>query len=492
MNSPTLGGNVLRSLAGQIAPGLAAVVALPYLLRGLGADGLGVLHVTWAVVGYFSLLDIGIGRALTQAVAASLARRDLEGLGSLVCTGCAALTGVGLAGALVFGLSADWIAGSLFGVTGALRSDAVAAFQLVALSVPLVTVSSGARGALEAQQRFDLVNRVRIPMGVLIYAAPALALPLSQSVAVATGIAVAVRSCGAVALLWLVWRHTPAVAGTWRWSRRAFQLLLSSGAWMAAANLIGTVTQFADRIALGALVSMSAVAYYATPLDLISRLSIVSASLTAVMFPAFSAEHAARGSRLASLALKSTVYTMLSVFPPVLVIVAFAPELLTWWLGADFARASVVATRFIAVGTLANALAQTPFALLQAMGRARATARVAAIELPLYVVLLWAATSAWGVTGVAIAWAVRMTADAAAHFVLAGSGHERVDGLGRAMLWACLTASAVLTAVAFIPEPWARGAALPVGLALSAWPLRHVVDARELLQRGRSLLSRPS
>jgi O-antigen/teichoic acid export membrane protein len=216
MSSPTLGGNVLRSLAGQIAPGLAAVVALPYLLRGLGADGLGVLHVTWAVVGYFSLLDIGIGRALTQAVAASLARRDLEGLGSLVFTGCAALAAVGLAGAVVFGVSADWMAGSLFGVTGALRSDAVAAFQLVALSVPLVTVSSGARGALEAQQRFDLVNRVRIPMGVLIYAAPAAALVFSRSVAVAAGIAVAVRSCGAVALLWLVWRHTPALAGTWR------------------------------------------------------------------------------------------------------------------------------------------------------------------------------------------------------------------------------------------------------------------------------------
>ncbi len=490
MSSPTLGGNVLRSLAGQIAPGLAAVVALPYLLRGLGADGLGVLHVTWAVVGYFSLLDIGIGRALTQAVAASLARRDLEGLGSLVFTGCAALAAVGLAGAVVFGVSADWMAGSLFGVTGALRSDAVAAFQLVALSVPLVTVSSGARGALEAQQRFDLVNRVRIPMGVLIYAAPAAALVFSRSVAVAAGIAVAVRSCGAVALLWLVWRHTPALAGTWRWSRLAFRALLSSGAWMAAANLIGTVTQFADRIALGALVSMSAVAYYSTPLDLISRLSIVSASLTAVMFPVFSAEHATRGARLGGLALKSAGYTMLSVFPPVLLIVAFAPELLTRWMGADFARASLTATRLIAVGTLANALAQTPFALLQAMGRARATARIAAIELPLYVVLLWAATTAWGISGVALAWALRMTADAAAHFVLAGTGVGGATGPTRAFLVTCAAATASLIVVALIPDPWLRGAAVLAALVLCAWPLRHVVDARELLQRGRALLTR--
>jgi len=490
MSPPTLAGNVLRSLAGQVAPGVAALVALPYLLRGLGADGLGVLHVTWAVIGYFGLLDIGIGRALTQAVAASLARRDVAGLGRLVFTGCATLAAVGLVGALIFGLAADWVAGSLFGVAGALRPDAVAAFRLVALALPLVTVSAAARGALEAQQRFDLVNRVRIPMGVLIYAAPAVALPLSHSVAVATGVAVVVRIGGAAALLWLVWRHTPAIGGSWRWSRLAFRGLVSSGAWMAAANLIGTVTQFADRVALGVWVSMSAVAYYSTPLDLISRLSIVSASLTAVMFPVFSAEHATRGTRLGGLALKSAGYTMLSVFPPVLVIVALAPELLTWWLGAEFARASQVATRLIAVGTLANALAQTPFALLQAMGRARVTARIAAIELPLYVVLLWVATKAWGIDGVAVAWTVRMTVDSAAHFVLAGAGVERAEDAGRAFLWTCLTASAVLAVVVLIPGPWARGAAVPVGLALCAWPLRHVLDARELLQRGRALVAR--
>ncbi|MEZ5420022.1 MAG: oligosaccharide flippase family protein [Vicinamibacterales bacterium] len=490
MSRPTLGGNVIRSLAGQIAPGLAAVVALPALLGGLGADGLGILHMTWAVVGYFSLLDVGIGRALTQAVAAAVARDDLASLGGLVFTGCATLLGVGLLGALVFGLAAEWVAASLFGVTGVLREDAVAAFRFVALAVPLVTVSSGARGVLEAQQRFDLVNRVRIPMGVLLYAAPAAALPLSHSVATSAGVAVAMRAAGALAMLWLVWRHTPVRAGTWAWSRHALQSLMRSGAWMAAANLIGTVTQFADRIALGALVSMSAVAYYSTPLDVISRLGIVAAGLTAVMFPAFSAAHATGAARLAPLALKAAAYTMLSVFPPVLVIVALAPELLTWWLGPEFAASSAVAARLIAVGTLANALAQTPFALLQAMGRARVTARIAALELPAYAVLLWIATRAWGVEGVAAAWAARMTVDAVAHFALAWTGFTGGTTPVRAFTWSCLAAAATLTAAALAPTLATRLLVAGIGTALCAVPMSRVLDAGDVLRQARSLVSR--
>ncbi len=490
MSRPTLGGNVLRSLAGQVAPGLAAVVALPVLLDGLGTDGLGILHMTWAVVGYFSLLDVGIGRALTQAVAAATARGDLGGLGGLVFTGCGLLLGVGLIGALVFGLAADWVATSLFGVTGALRSDAVTAFRSVALALPLVTVSSGARGVLEAQQRFDLVNRVRIPMGVLLYAAPAAALPISHSVAAAAGIAVAVRAAGAGALLWLVWRHTPMASTTWAWSRQALQMLVRSGAWMAMANVIGTITQFADRIALGALVSMSAVTYYSTPLDVISRLGIIATGLTAVMFPAFSSDHATGGARLVPLALKAAAYTMLSVFPPVLFLMTFAPELLTWWLGPQFAAASVVATRLIAFGTLANALAQTPFALLQAMGRARATARIAALELPAYAVLLWMATRSWGVEGVALAWAARMTIDAVAHFALAWTGFADATRQFRAFTWTSVTAAGTLAAAAVTPSLAARVVVAGGGALVSLAMLSRVLDVGDVMRQARALGSR--
>jgi O-antigen/teichoic acid export membrane protein len=67
-----LARNTLYNLAGQIVPLIAALFAMPGLLAALGAERVGVLALAWAVVGYFSIFDFGIGRALTKLVAERL------------------------------------------------------------------------------------------------------------------------------------------------------------------------------------------------------------------------------------------------------------------------------------------------------------------------------------------------------------------------------------------------------------------------------------
>ena len=57
------------SLMGTVVPMLAALAAVPWLMRYMGQERLGVLSLVWVVVGYFSFLDMGLGRAVTVAVA---------------------------------------------------------------------------------------------------------------------------------------------------------------------------------------------------------------------------------------------------------------------------------------------------------------------------------------------------------------------------------------------------------------------------------------
>ena len=67
-----LARNTLWNLAGNGAPLLVAVFSIPILIHGLGKDRFGVLTLAWALIGYASLFDIGLGRALTQLVAKKL------------------------------------------------------------------------------------------------------------------------------------------------------------------------------------------------------------------------------------------------------------------------------------------------------------------------------------------------------------------------------------------------------------------------------------
>lgn len=71
-----LARNTLWNLLGTLLPMGVAVVSIPPLVRALGLDRFGLLSLAWVVIGYFSLFDVGIGRALTKLVAEKLGANE--------------------------------------------------------------------------------------------------------------------------------------------------------------------------------------------------------------------------------------------------------------------------------------------------------------------------------------------------------------------------------------------------------------------------------
>ena len=65
MQSRTVRSDTLWNIAGSSLPLLVALFSIPFLVRQFGADGFGLVALMWALVGYFGLFDLGVGRALT-------------------------------------------------------------------------------------------------------------------------------------------------------------------------------------------------------------------------------------------------------------------------------------------------------------------------------------------------------------------------------------------------------------------------------------------
>src|SRR5512145_213743 len=81
-----LARNAALNLAGQAAPLLVGVLCIPPVIAGLGAERFGLLALAWAVLGYFSVFDLGLGRATTKFVAEALGRGERHRLPALVGT----------------------------------------------------------------------------------------------------------------------------------------------------------------------------------------------------------------------------------------------------------------------------------------------------------------------------------------------------------------------------------------------------------------------
>lgn len=194
---------------------------------------------------------------------------------------------------------------------------------------------------------------------------------------------------------------------------------MSFGGWMTVTNVIGPLMMYMDRFVIGAVLTISAVAYYVTPYEIVTRLLTVPAALAAVLFPAFAAAKSSGSSHA------TTLYSMgeraiLGILAPiVLVLVVFAEEGLRLWLGEDFAQNSTAVLQWLAIGVFLNGYAQVPFTFIQGIGRADITAKLHLLELPIYIALMFWLLNAHGIVGVAIAWLLRAAVDAALLTLLA-------------------------------------------------------------------------
>jgi O-antigen/teichoic acid export membrane protein len=187
---------------------------------------------------------------------------------------------------------------------------------------------------------------------------------------------------------------------------------------MTVSNLIAPIMVYLDRFLISAFLSVAAVAYYATPFELVTKLWLVPVALTTVLFPAFAAFSVLDKVKLKLNYARGVRSCFVLLFPAVFLIFLFAPEGLHLWLGPRFVQQSTVVVRWFALGVLINSLAFVPFALLQAANRPDLTGKLHLIEVPFYIVASVTAIRYNGLHGAAFVWAMRLMVEAVILFIL--------------------------------------------------------------------------
>jgi len=449
--------HTLFNLLGLGAPLLFALVSIPVLVRALGPERFGLLTLIWAVTSYFGLFDLGLGRALTQQLAIALDQKRDEQIGPLSATSLALMLALGVLGGLLMMAAAPWGVDLIRQLPD--RQEAINSTLVMGLAMPFIVLTAGLRGMLEACHAFEVLNYIRLPMGLWTFVGPWLVLLwrgpdlFTITVALAGG---RVLACGVHA--WLAWRALPQLRGRLRWQRNWLRPLLVSGGWLTLSNLVSPFMGYVDRFMIGATVSAAAVAFYATPQEIVTKLWIIPGALTAVLFPAFAAQVAKQDGSAWGLFDRAVAVLFVGLLPITAALALFAHELLGLWIGPEFARQSGPILQIFAVGILVNCLAHVPLTWMHGAGHFRAPALLHCAELPLFVLALWWLSARWGLMGAAIAWLLRMSLDALLMFALAW--RERSHALEPAQRRGML-AAAVLTVPAFagmvLPQPAWRG-----------------------------------
>jgi O-antigen/teichoic acid export membrane protein len=411
--------NSIFNFLGQILPMLVGVVTIPYIVKGLGANGYGILSIAYVVLGYFSIFDLGLSRATVKFVADHLSPDKVHKVPGLIWTSLSLLLVLGCIGGLLIMAFVPILVTRFLKMPASFVGEARISLYILAASMPVMLGSDALRGVLEAAQRFDLINYVKVPGSVCFYLFAALAIPLGLRVTGIVAILVLVRLATATAYLALSFLVFPELKAGFHFSRDAIRPLTVFGGWIMVTNITAPIFGYLERFLIASVISVGMLTYYSVPFDLIGKVLIFPTSIVPSLFPYFSYHGSRNGNQVTDVTSRVIKYLLLVMTPITAVFVFFAREILQLWLGPQFASQSAIVLKIVAVLFFFNAFSLIPFTSVQALGRPDLKAIWDIIALPIYGIGAWWLMRRMGINGAALAKLMISLADCALLYAMA-------------------------------------------------------------------------
>jgi len=411
--------NSMLNLLGQILPMCVGVVTIPPIIRGLGANGYGILSIAFMVLGYFTIFDLGLSRATVKFVAENMSPDRIDRVPQLVWTSLFLLTAMGCIGAAIAAALVPFAVTHWLKMSPSFIGEARTALFILCASMPVMLANNCLRGVLEAAQRFDLVNLVKVPTSVLFYLLAVLVIPFGVHVPGIIALMVLVRFISTCTYLAFCLRIFPGLRTHISFSRNALRPLATFGGWVMITNVAGPVGGYIERFMIASVLSVGMLTYYSVPSDLVSKIVIFPMSLVPSLFPYFSYHGSLKTSEVSDVTSRAIKYLLLVLTPIAAAFIFFAGDILRIWLGPEFAAQSTVTMRLVTLVFFCSAFAMIPYTSVQALGRPDLKAILDLIVLPTYVLVSWWLMKRLGINGAALARLLVTVVDGAALFIFA-------------------------------------------------------------------------
>ena len=136
-------------------------MTIPIYLHHVGVARYGVISITWVLLGFFGFLDLGLSRAVTNALA-KLRDAPQSDRARVLLTTLGLNFIIGLFGGAVLFVFGAFLLEYFISVPDELNSEVSRSLPWIACLLPLTLLSTAGAGALESRELFPLVNAIQI------------------------------------------------------------------------------------------------------------------------------------------------------------------------------------------------------------------------------------------------------------------------------------------------------------------------------------------
>jgi O-antigen/teichoic acid export membrane protein len=402
---PSFAANASLSVIAWFLSALAGFICVPIVVRGLGADGYGLLALVTAFTGYLGLMELGLGQAIIRYIAYY---REL-GHGATVVAitrrAAAWFTGIGVVGGVLLYALTPWLVKDVLKVPAGLQGTALTVFHLSSLNFFLGMLITVAAALLPAFLRFDLMALMTAVTGTIASVGPAVLVFLGYGLTevVIFSIVLNVAALGGYAFFIVrLYRRLDLAQGVpWKEVRRP---VMRFAGVTALTQVHMVISQQTSRVVVGIAGGTASAAYYQVPSVLSSNVNAMLSKVAQVIFPTGSQlfardDHAG----VRSLYLRTSRVFFLLNATVTMGMIVFAYPLIRYWVSPEFADKGSIALAIFAVAQMLNAVTMSASNFNLSAARPSINLAFSLVGSVVNLGLVYPLTVKWGVPGAAAA-----------------------------------------------------------------------------------------
>lgn len=344
-----VGKNSLYGAVGYGVPVATTLVFTPFLLHSMGVLGFGLWMLGMSFLGLLGAFELGLSTAIAKHIAQYNEQKDLHGLSATATMGVLVYLAIGLLLTVPTYLVAPHAA-ALFRNDN-LSPDAIAGVLRMAAFgfVPLLLKNAGLAVPI-GLQRFKIPMTISAVQSVLTLS---LALAVSRQGGSVTDVMVS-----SLITLWAIaavsslvgYRMLRRLGATVLFSRAQARLILKFAAFTSVSGLGSLLFTAVDRIAVGIVLGVSAVAYYVVAVGIAGSLLTLAGVLTQPLMPAASSwSSSGQWQRVRRYLVRSTLAVAALELVLASALLLISQPFVSIWLGADVASHALAPFRIFVV-----------------------------------------------------------------------------------------------------------------------------------------------
>ena len=396
--------NVIFSGVGYLLPLVAALATIPIMVKYLGTDLYGLYAICISMVGFMTLVDLGVGQTIVKYVAEYEITDKRDEIKPLLDISFLIYVAIGLlASGLLYVFSAEL--GRLFYNVPERQGLAQSVLHLTAIALFFSYTNQFFINVCKAYHRFDIPSIIQNVgnLGGIILSTVLLLLGYSIQeimfgyiIIYAAGFVFGYVSCLRIL-------PTEIKLG-FSFDKTVFEKILGFSFYTFISNLMASLTTRADKLVIGGVIGTEAVTFYQIPYTIAQMANGIIHTLVQIVFPRFSElvglnDH----DRLLSLYKK---VTLIMLFISTLIEVALMSaggEFLKIWISPEFAAKATLTLQIISIYFFLNSNIVTSYWLIQSKGNAKLIALISIFGATIYFIGLHYLGKHFGYNGAAAA-----------------------------------------------------------------------------------------